>query len=542
MIPQPVSMTTSDSVYVLDASCTISASGDAEAAGALLAQRLRTACALPAPVTTTPGESIDIRIDRALPAEHYAVSVDTDGVVVRGGDAAGALHGAQTLLQLLPPDVHRSAPIGRAVWSLPCVEIVDGPRMRWRGVMLDVARHFFAPREIRRLIDLLAMHKLNVLHLHLTDDQGWRVQIDKHPALTEIGGWRPRSQVGHRSGGVSDARPHGGFYSRDDLREIVAYAELRGVLVVPEIDLPGHVGAAVAAYPELGIPGRAPAEVPGGWGIGSHVLNMRESTVAFCCDVLDELVDIFPSEVIGIGSDECPTEPWQNDPESVARAAELGLGSVAELQGWFVSRLEAHLAALGRRAMGWEEVLDGPPSRADTLVTAWRGSRAVARAAEAGLDVVSAADTSVYLDYRQSDDADEPIPIGTIVDVDTVLAFDPMPDGLSDEAAPHVLGGQANLWTEHVDDPRMVDFYAFPRVSALAEALWRGPGDPDEFAPRLDEHLERLRAAGVEFRPLEGPAPWQRRPDAQGSPKSLAQREAELNRLIDSGHTPVTME
>jgi len=539
MIPSPKSIDFTDGSFVLDETTTIRGDGAAAPVGRWLAGEVRRSSGLP--LAEAREATVRLALDGALAPSHYALTVGEAGIRIVGGDLDGVRHGAQTLLQLLPPDVHRRAPIGSGAWAVPHVEIADGPRHAWRGVMLDVARHFLPVREVVRFLDLMAMHKLNVLHLHLTDDQGWRIEIPRYPLLTEVGGWRPRSQVGFRTAATWTERPHGGFYTQDDLREIVAYAANLGITIVPEIDLPGHSGAAIVAYPELGIPGAAPPVVPGAWGISSNVLNSRPETIEFCRRVLDEVIEIFPSALIGIGADECPTTPWEEDPASRDRAEQLGLPTAADLRRWFTGQLEDHLALRGRRAFAWEEALDGPPARSDTAVVAWRGDQAVARAARAGHDVIAAPDMSLYFDYRQSDGPDEPIPIGTVVDLATVATFDPIPAGLSQRARDHVIGMQANLWTEFIDHSRALDFAAFPRLAALAEAAWSGPADVPEFMSRLETHLLRLDVLGVEYRPLDGPKPWQRRPDAVGNPKSREARRAEVHEIVTSGRTTATM-
>jgi len=372
--------------------------------------------------------------------------------------------------------------------------------------MLDVARHFMPVADVLRFVDLAAFHKLNVLHLHLTDDQGWRVEVPGWPRLTGVGAWRAETMLGSRQHSLFDGLPHGGFYTADDLREIVAYAGQRHVTVVPEVDMPGHMQAAVAAYPSLGN-GFAGA-VRTSWGISAHVLNMAPATLDFCRAVLDQLCDIFPSELIGIGGDECPSQEWGGD---------------ASVQPWFTAQMAAHLATRGRRIFGWDEILaGGAPEGA--VIAAWRGVLPTVVATQAGHAVVACPDTSVYLDYRQSDEPGEPTPVGTLLTLAGVYAFDPVPPG-ADPAL--VLGGQANVWTEHMESARRVDYMAYPRLCAFAEVVW-GRVSFDDFSARLPAHLERLDALGVNYRPLTGPRPGDARPDAPGNPRSLPDRLAEL--------------
>ncbi|MEO3820864.1 beta-N-acetylhexosaminidase [Plantactinospora sp. B24E8] len=479
-----------------------------------------------------PATGIRLSVDPALPAEGYRLRVRPDGVTVTGGTPAGVFYGAQTLLQLLPPTVYRRAPVSSGPWTVPVVEIDDRPRFGWRGFMLDVARHFMPVAGVLRIIDLLAAHKLNVLHLHLTDDQGWRVQIRRYPRLTEVGAGRAESMVGSRQHERFDGRPHGGYYTQDDLREIVAYAAQRFVTVVPEIDLPGHTQAAIAAYPELGNRPDQPVTVSTRWGVSSRVLNVSDETVAFFRNVLDEVMELFPSRHIGIGGDECRKDEWRTSLAAQRRIRELGLADEDALQAWFVRQFQEHLTAAGRVAYGWDEILEGGPPPGAT-VAAWRGPALAVAAARAGHDVVACWDSAAYLDYRQSADPGEPIPVGTVLDVAAVRAFEPVPPELPADLRHRILGAQCNLWTEHADSPRAVDYLAFPRLSGFAEAVWSPSGAApwQGFSRRLAGHLDRLTAMGVEHRPPDGPLPWQRRPDARGWPREPADRAAELAAL-----------
>jgi hexosaminidase len=446
----------------------------------------------------------------------HLIRVFPDGVLVEAQDEESAFHAAQSLRQLLGPAAFRRAPIGPADWALPCGVVEDRPRFAWRGALLDVARHFMPKDGLLRFIDLLAAHKLNRLHLHLTDDQGWRFEVKRYPRLTEVGGWREGSRVGVRTDDVTDGRPHGGFYTQDDLREVVAYAARRHVVVVPEIDIPGHSQAAIAAYPELGNLDY-PLPVWPLWGVNENVLNTDDSTVDFYRHVFDELVDVFPSEVICVGGDEVPTVQWTTE-----QAAKRGLATVPELHGWFVRQIAEHLGTHGRRAMGWDEIAEVGPLPGGAVIASWRGERAGVDAARAGFDVVMCPEQKVYLDHRESDRRDEPIPVGAVHTVSDVYEYDPIPDDLTGDAVRRVLGAQANVWTEHLDSPRRVDYAAFPRLSAFAEVVWteRSNRDLADFTRRLgEEHLPRLDALGVEYRPLAGPHPWQTRPGVPGRPR-----------------------
>lgn len=548
LLPRPRQVEERAGEFVLGAGTGVEADADGAAVASWLRAQLAAATGLPlaggggarsgAGAGTADGAgtgAIELAVDAALAGEEYRLEVDPTGVRIHAGSPGALAFGAQAFLQLLPPAVYRRGVVGAARWAAPACVIHDRPEFRWRGLMLDVARHFLPKHDILRFVDLLAMHRMNVLHLHLTDDQGWRMQIRRYPRLTEIGAWRRESQVGFGPDAPTDGRPHGGFYTQDDLREIVAYADARGITVVPEIESPGHVQAAIAAYPELGVAGGdEPREVWTRYGISRNVLNLEEATVEFFRNVLDEVVEIFPSSFIGIGGDECRKDQWSADPRTQERLREIGAASEEEGQSWFVRQLDDHLTARGRRLYGWDEILEGGLASGAT-VASWRGETGAVAAARQGHDVVFCPDRVLYFNYRQSESPEEPIPLVTVTTVRDVYELDPVPAELTSEQRGHVLGAQANLWTEYIDQPRGLDYFAFPRLAALAEALWTadaaGPRSWDEFEPRLDAHLARLDAVGVEYRHAAGPLPWQRRPGIPGAPRDRADRAAEVAAL-----------
>ena len=460
----------------------------------------------------------------------YKLGIFEGQINIDVSDLSGAFAALQTLRQLAGPQAFRQAPLPGASLVLPTGTISDAPRLAWRGVMLDVARHFMPPRDVRRFIDLAAMHHLNVVQLHLTDDQGWRFQTDRYPELTAVGS--------HRQGDASETA-HGGYYTKDDLRETVAFAKQRGVTVVPEIDLPGHVEAAIAAYPWLGT-SKKPRGVTATWGISEDVLDPGPNQVSFFCDVLGEVCDVFDSPFVHIGGDEVPLTRWQGNLAIEARAAALDLlddkgnPSVARLHGWFLAQLATFLRLRRRRAIVWDEAC-GPDLPPDVIVMAWRGLPEAARALAQGFDVVLAPEQHVYLDHRASDRPDEPSPYGDTLTTQDVYAFDTDMLRRIDDAdvkavkggvcqieqsqQGSILGAQAQLWSERLEDSRRVDYAAFPRLAAFSEAVWgsapkqRDPGSPASaaFMARLEQaHLPRLAAAGVEYRPVDGPLPWQK--------------------------------
>ncbi|MEU0136146.1 beta-N-acetylhexosaminidase [Streptomyces sp. NPDC006296] len=534
LIPAPVRTSDGEGEgFLPGAATTITAGPGTEGTARWLRSTVGAALGLPfAPAPAGAGEpadTVELCVDPALEPEGYRLSVaPVRGVRITGGSAAGVFWGAQTLRQLLGPEAFRRAPVATVRRTLPATEIEDGPRFGWRGLMLDVARHFMPKDGVLRMLDLLAAHKLNVFHFHLTDDQGWRVEIKRHPRLTEVGAWRARTKLGHRDSELWDETPHGGFYTQDDIREIVAYAAERHIRVVPEIDIPGHSQAAISAYPELGntdVVDTSALTVWDTWGVNPNVLAPTDTTLRFFEGVLEEILDLFPAEVspfVHVGGDECPKDQWKRSPTAQARIAELGLTDEDGLQSWFIRHFDRWLTDRGRRLIGWDEILEGGLAEG-AAVSSWRGWAGGAAAAEAGHDVVMCPLQQVYLDYRQDAGADEPMPIGYVRTLEDVYRFEPLPPGLSEGAAGHVMGTQANVWTEVMQDGRRVDYQVFPRLAAFAEVAWSrlpGPGERDfaAFARRMETHYTRLDALGVDYRPPAGPLPWQRRPGILGRP------------------------
>jgi hexosaminidase len=374
-------------------------------------------------------------------------------------------------------------------------------------MMLDVARHFMPKDFVLKVIDVVALHRLNVLHLHLTDDQGWRVEIDAYPKLTEVGAWRDQSMVGkmthHQTEFEYDGQRHGGFYTKDDLREIVAYAAERGITIVPEIDLPGHMQAAIAAYPELGNFPETQLGVREIWGISDDVLNVNDETVAFVRTVLREVLEIFPGPFIHLGGDECPSVQWSEAEAAQKRQAELGLSEASQLQGWFTAQVASVLAEEGRRLVGWDEMVETDCPK-DAVIMAWRSAQRGEVAVKAGHETVMAPCESVYFDYYQGNPATEPLAIGGHITLEKVYDFEVIPAGLSAEEEALIIGTQCQIWTEYMEGPEQVGYMLLPRLSAFAERAWGSPKTSyDEFLTRLRPHLSRIEAIGVNYRPLD---------------------------------------
>jgi hexosaminidase len=422
---------------------------------------------------------------KGLGDEGYRLGIDARGVKIEATRPAGLFYGAQSLRQMLGG-------------SLPHATLVDRPRFAWRGAMLDLGRYYLPLPWIRTFIDTMALYKLNTLHLHLTEDAGWRMEIKRYPKLTEIGAFRERSML--RYPDLFDTTPHGGFYTQKELRELVAYARERHVTLVPEIDMPGHTQAAIAAYPELGnLTEKLPVRVE--WGVNENVLNGEASTVRFFQNVLAEVIAVFPGKFVHVGGDEVPKKQWKESPRAQALMRERGLRNEEELQGWFLRQMDRFLASKGRRMIGWDEILEGglTPGAA---VMAWRGTERGFQAAKLGHDVVMAPTEYTYFDYYQSQDtAAEPHAIGGYLPLRKVYAFDPVA-GIPAEFQSRVLGGQGQIWGEYISTGARAEYMAFPRLIALAEVLWSPARHRtyDDFLARWPAQQALLDARSVNFR------------------------------------------
>jgi hexosaminidase len=458
-----------------------------------------------ATASAVPGGIVLVRVP-ALGPEAYTLDVSPRGVVVKASAPAGAFYGLETLKQLLPAAIYREAPLCNTVWRAAAVHVEDAPRFAWRGAHLDVGRHFEPKEFVKKYIDLLARHKMNRFHWHLTEDQGWRIEIMKYPRLTTVGSCREQTLVGpyvsDPAKRVFDGKRHCGFYTQDDVREVVAYAADRMITVIPEIEMPGHAQAAIHAYPQLS---SRPDSSPGVlqvWGVSDFILNPTDSTVTFMQDVLTEVLALFPGPYVHIGGDEAGKAQWKANPSIQARMKALGLKDEHELQSWFIRQMDTFLTARGRRLIGWDEILEGGLAENATVMS-WRGMDGGIAAAKANHDVVMAPGSHTYFDHYQSrDKSAEPLAIGGFTPLDTVYAFEPVPPQLSATEAKHVLGAQAQLWTEYMPNAKHVEYMAYPRMVALSEVLWstKARRDYADFTTRLPAHLARLDALDVNYR------------------------------------------
>lgn len=502
IIPKPLRVEVRSGVFRLSQGTQIfvdSKSSGAREVGEYLSEKLRRATGYPLDIRSATGRipagSILLRTDGALAnlgSEGYRLVSSKGGVTVEAFAPSGLFYGVQTLLQLFPPEVEGDKPPAVSDWSIPAVRVEDKPRFVWRGAHLDVCRHFFPKEFIKRYIDLMAMYKLNTFHWHLTEDQGWRIEIKKYPRLTEIGAWRRET--------MDDAIPHGGFYTQEEIREVVAYAKKRFITVIPEIEMPGHSQAALAAYPELSCSG-GPFKVGTEWGVIHDVYCAgRDRTFEFLQDVLTEVFDLFPGEYIHIGGDEVPKERWQNCAKCQERIRAEGLEDERELQSYFIKRIEKFLSGAGRSLVGWDEILEGGLAPNATVMS-WRGIIGGIEAAKSGHDVVMTPTSHCYFDYYQGL-LDEPRAIGGFLPLEKVYSFEPVPTELSAEEARHVLGGQANLWTEYIEGPEQAEYMLLPRILALSEVVWskKDLRNFPDFSDRIISHYERLHTRGVNFR------------------------------------------
>jgi len=495
VIPAPAEVNLGSGSFRVDSTVVIRVpprDGDADAAAHYLADLWTRSNGLTLAVRAAAAEvrtpMIEFRRRSGPGREAYGIEVTPQRITVSASSSAGLFYGAVTLWQLLPPGVSGG--------EIAAQTIIDAPRYPWRGLMLDSSRHFQSPAFVRSMIDWMAWHKLNVLHWHLTDDQGWRLEIRKYPRLTAVGAWRTPASVP----GSSRQKPYGGYYTQQQVREIVAFAATRHVQIIPEIDMPGHAQAALAAYPELGaIDSHPTLPVSPNWGVHSHLFNLEPGTFEFLQNVLDEVLQLFPSRYVHIGGDEAVKDEWNASAGVQARARLLGISDANALQTYFTQKISGYLSAKGRRAVGWDEILQ-PGLRADAVVMSWHGASTARAAAMQGNDAVLAPDPLLYLDHRQGPLATEPPGRIPIISLKSVYDFEPHDPDLSEAQQRHVLGLQADLWTEHMQTEGRVEWMALPRAAALAEVGWSPPQRswPD-FLKRLVSMSARYRALGLNY-------------------------------------------
>jgi hexosaminidase len=447
--------------------------------------------------------SVFMTLDTAIENdEGYELTVTHKKVIVRGGSAAGLFYAVQTMRQIMPTELESPSIVERLVLTIPACEIKDEPRFGYRGMHLDVGRHMFPIAYIKRYIDMIALHKMNRFHWHLTEDQGWRIEISKYPNLTTTGAYRKETLVGHggRKPFEFDGKPYGGFYTKDEVKEIVEYARSKFITVIPEIEMPGHAMAALASYPELGCTG-GPYEVQTRWGVFDDVYCAgKEETFSFLEDVLTEVMELFPSEYIHIGGDECPKTRWKKCPLCQKRMKEEGLKDEHELQSYFIKRIEKFVLSKGRKIIGWDEILEGGLAPEATVMS-WRGTTGGIEAARQKHDVIMTPYTYVYLDYYQCEPQGEPLAIGGYLPLEKVYLYNPVPEELTPEEQKYILGVQGNLWSEYLKTPDYMEYMAYPRMFAVAETGWTPNRlkDFEDFLTRIEVLKKRYDAIGINY-------------------------------------------
>jgi hexosaminidase len=513
IVPAPVKMEPGQGTFKLTAATRIGTDAASRATGEYLAERLRKATGYPLELVTGKPDGAGILIttadaNAALGDEGYELTVTPTSVVIRAPKPAGAFYGVQSLLQLLPPQVFAASPATGVSWEMPAVQIQDQPRFKWRGLMLDVARHFYSKAEVKRYLDNMALHKMNNFHWHLVDDQGWRIAIKKYPKLTEVGAWRSAIGFGLKKEDAIAYGPdgrYGGFYTQDDIREVVAYAAKLHITVVPEIEMPGHAVAALASYPQFSCSGNPySTDISAGVNRGIYCPS-RPETYAFLQDILTEVMALFPGQYIHIGGDEVPKENWKKCERCQAFIKSQNLKNEHELQSYFVQRMEKFIAANGRHLIGWSEISEGGLAQGAAIMD-WIGGGA--EAAAAGHDVVMSparpVDYSYFDHYQSQDKQHEPKSIGGYLPLERVYAMEPIPAKLDPALQHHVLGAQGNLWTEYIANAAYLDYMTYPRACAMAEVTWspKEARNWDDFNRRLQTHLQRLDIVGVKYRPL----------------------------------------
>jgi len=513
VIPQPVSMEYDDGYFEIGPETSIVAENEAASEAAKLVDALAPAMGFKlslADASQRRRGSIVLELDTGLSKlgdEGYTLRVTPMRILIRAKKPAGLFYGIQTLRQLLPEQVFSKTKVQDADWKVPCVRITDYPRFCWRGLLVDPARHFIPKQDMMRFIDVMALHKFDCLQIHLTDDQGWRIEIKQYPKLTEIGAWMDFTAMRRDDGAEEAGVKHpGGFYSQEDIRQIVRYAAERYIKILPEIEMPAHTGAAIVSYPEIGLyPEKLSAlSVEKRWFANERVLAPRPKTIEFMQNVLTEVMELFPSDYIHIGGDEANIEHWKKSEEMQALKRELGLKDEAELHSWFIRQMDSFLTRHGRRLVGWDEILQGGLAPGATVMS-WRGQQGGITAANAGHDVVMAPTSHTYFDYYQGPSDKEPLAIGGDLPLEKVYGFEPIPQDIAAEKAGHVLGVQGQLWGEFISNTPHLEYMAYPRAAALAEIGWspKTSRDYKNFLARLGRHLNRFDAAGVNYRKLD---------------------------------------
>ncbi|MEI7423950.1 MAG: beta-N-acetylhexosaminidase [Prolixibacteraceae bacterium] len=503
IIPQPASLVNMEGTFSIGSQTKIlinSESAEMHKVTGVLTQRLEDFFGISNKIIFSGApekKSIFLKLNTGMSGskESYHLLVSPKGIILESPSPNGLFYGIQSLLQLMPPLKKKLSEV-----VIPSLEIKDTPRFAWRGLHLDVGRHFMPKEFVKKYLDYMAIHKFNTFHWHLTEDQGWRIEIKKYPRLTEVGSVRKETLVGHYGSKTYDGTPAGGFYTQEEVKEIVAYAADRFITVVPEIEMPGHSLGALTAYPELGCTG-GPYDVATTWGVFDDVYCAgKEETYAFLQDVLTEVMPLFPGEYFHIGGDECPKTRWAKCPLCKQKMKDEGLKTEHELQSYFVQRMEKFLNENGKKLIGWDEILEGGLAP-NAAVMSWRGEKGGIAAAKEHHYVVMTPGDYCYLDHYQADPKNEPLAIGGFLPLKKVYSYEPVPAGLTEDEAKYVLGAQGNVWTEYMKSPEQVEYMVFPRAAALAEVIWspKGPKDYENFKVRLNRLSKLYDILGINY-------------------------------------------
>lgn len=511
IVPQPAKVTRTDGAFAVTSRTQIIVpNGDSgfQAVAQLLSDRLKLDGTKVAVIDLNASKSTTnviffIKTDKnEVGTEGYKLTVAPQQINITAATEQGAFYAIQTLFQMLPSDIYSEKTVKKTSWKVPCANIEDRPRYAYRGLHLDVSRHFFPVAFVKKYIDLLSVHKMNTFHWHLTDDQGWRIEIKKYPKLTEIGGFRKETLNGHYSvqPQTYDGQRYGGFYTQAEIKDVIAYANARFVTIIPEIEMPGHALAALSAYPELGCEPTKKYEAATKWGVFTDVFCPSETTFSFLQDVLTEVMDLFPSKYIHIGGDECPKTAWKNSAFCQDLMKKEGLKDEHELQSYFIRRMEKFVNSKGKRIIGWDEILEGGLAPNATVMS-WRGTEGGIAAAQENHDVVMTPGTHCYFDYYQANPETEPVAIGGLITLEKVYGYEPTPEVLTAEQGKYVLGAQGNVWTEYMKTSDYVEYMVYPRAVALSEVLWSPKSKRDyvDFVKRLSTHFKRLDRLNVNY-------------------------------------------
>jgi len=500
LIPQPKKLQPQSGAFILKKGMSVSVGSDAFTPVAeLLIGQANKMGSFGLLINKGKSSAINFQMNPSVGKEAYILKVSSKKIDIQASTGAGAFYALQTLMQLMPPAMSGDAATAASI-SIPNCSIEDEPRFGYRGLMLDVGRYYFSVEDIKRFLDVMAMYKLNTFHWHLTEDQGWRIEIKKYPLLTQISSVRKESMLGHYRDRKFDGKPHGGFYTQEQIKEVVAYAASKYINVIPEIEMPGHSQAVLAAYPQLGCNPDKIYQVATRWGVSEDVLAPREETFKFLEDVLTEVMALFPGQYIHIGGDECPKTQWRESRFCQNLMKQLGLKDEDELQSYFIRRIDKFVTSKGKKLLGWDEILEGGLSP-NAMVMSWRGVKGGVEAAKQNHDVVMSPNSFFYLDYYQDDSKTEPLAIGGNLPLSKSYSFEPDLPELTEEETKHVVGIQANVWTEYISNIKYAEYMTYPRALALAEIAWspKAPKDYPGFKKRLTAHLPYMDAKKINY-------------------------------------------